>query len=246
MVKKLLLFASFSILLFSCNKVIDAVDEVRMNSKQTITYDDFEVVRNDYDIKLYYDNDKELMTGHYVVVYQGKPSEEFQTKRGFLNGVYASYNADGQLTKGYNYKDGKQEGLQREFYGSGELLSEASFKKGKMVGEKVVYDQLGEVRAKHKIENGVEYKRYFKNGKMAIAEFKRNWEGKVLDMMVYYDAFENIQFAFGKSSDPNEKNIFYVFDANMQLSDTVDITIDPQKASYYMGLIQRTAMAVME
>jgi len=60
MVKKLLLFSSFIILLFSCNKVIDAVDEVRMNKKETITYDDFEAIRNDYDIKLYYDNDKEL------------------------------------------------------------------------------------------------------------------------------------------------------------------------------------------
>ena len=246
MVKKLLLFSSFIILLFSCNKVIDAVDEVRMNKKETITYDDFEAIRNDYDIKLYYDNDKELMTGHFVVVYQGKPSEEFQTKRGFLNGVYASYNANGQLTKGYNYKNGRQDGIQREFYESGELLSEVGYEKGKMGGEKVIYDKFGDVKAKLKMENGVEYKRYYKDGKVAIAEFKKNWEGKELDMMVFYDAFENIQFSFGKSNHPNEKNIFYVFDANMELSDTVDVTIDPQKASYYLNLIQQSTSLVME
>tara|TARA_R110002012_G_scaffold73953_3_gene187938 strand:- start:22069 stop:22848 length:780 start_codon:yes stop_codon:yes gene_type:complete len=246
MIKKLLLFSSLIILLFSCNKVIDAVDEVRMNKKETITYDDFEAIRNDYDIKLYYDNDKELMTGHFVVVYQGKPSEEFQTKRGFLNGVYASYNSNGQLTKGYNYKNGRQDGIQREFYETGELLSEVNYEAGNMVGEKLFYDKVGDVKAKLKIENGVEYKRYYKDGKVAIAEFKRNWKGKELNMMVIYDAFENVQLAFGNSNDPNEKNIFYVFDANMELSDTVDATIDLQKAQYYMGLIQRTAMAVME
>ena len=217
-----------------------------MNTKQTISYDDFKVVRNDFDIKLYYDKDEELMTGHYVVVYQGKPSEEFQTKRGFLNGVYASYNADGQLTKAYNYKDGRQDGIQNEYYPSGELLSEVSFEKGKMAGEKVIYDKLGGVKGKIKIENGIEYKRMYKDGKMAIAEFKRNWEGKELDMMVIYDAFENVQFAFGKSNESSEKNIFYVFDANMELSDTVDVTIDPQKAQYYLGLIQRSTSVVME
>jgi|TARA_R110000751_G_scaffold48931_3_gene108959 hypothetical protein len=46
---------------------------------------------------------------------------------------------------------------------------------------------------------------------VAIAEFKKNWEGKELEMMVFYDAFENIQFSFGKRNHPNEKNIFLCF-----------------------------------
>ena len=245
MIKKLLLFSSL-LFLYGCNNIIDAVDEVRMNKKETITYDDFEAIRNDYDIRLYYDNNKDLMTGHFVVVYQGKPSEEFQTKRGFLNGVYASYNSEGKLTKGYNYKNGKQEGIQREFYETGELLSEVGFEKGKMVGEKVIYDKTGEVKATQKLENGVVYKRYYNEGKVTMAEFMKNWEGKELEMLVHYDAFENIQFAFGKSNDPKEKNIFYVFNANMELSDKVDVTINPEKAAYYFGLIRKTTETLME
>ncbi|MDX1782525.1 hypothetical protein [Aequorivita vladivostokensis] len=42
------------------------------------------------------------------------------------------------------------------------------------------------------------------------------------------------------------KIFFYVFDANMELSDTVDVTIDPQKASYYLNLIQQSTSLVME
>ena len=246
MIKKLLPFFTVLILLFSCNKVLDKVDEVRMNKKTNITYEDYETILNDYDIKLYYDKDKELMTGHFVVVYQGKPSEEFQTKRGFLNGIYASYNANGKLTKAYNYKNGRQEGIQQEFYESGELLSEVNLEKGEIAGEKRIYDKSGELKATLKNENDVEYKRYYKDGKAIMAEFKKNWEGKQLQMLVHYDAFENIKFAFGKSDLPNEKNIFYVFDSNMNLSDTVDVTKDPEKASYYFGLIRKTSEILME
>ncbi len=42
------------------------------------------------------------------------------------------------------------------------------------------------------------------------------------------------------------KIFFYVFDANMELSDTVAVTIDPQKASYYLNLIQQSTSLVME
>ena len=246
MIKKLLLFSSVLILIFSCNKVIDKVDEVRMNKKENITYDDYETLLNDYDIKLYYDKDKELMTGHFVVVYQGKPSEEFQTKRGFLNGIYASYNAEGRLTKAYNYKNGRQNGMQQEFYDSGELLSEVNLEKGGIVGEKRIYDKSGGLKATLKNENDIEYKRYYKDGKAIMAEFKKKWEGKELEMLVHYDAFENIKFAFGKSKDSDEKNIFYVFDSNMEHSDTVDVTKDPEKASYYFGLIRKTSEILME
>lgn len=246
MIKKLILFSTILMLFFSCNKVIDTIDEVRMNKKQTISYDDYEAILNDDDIKFYYDTDKELMTGHFVVVYQGKPAEEFQLKRGYLNGIYASYNADGQLTKAYNYKNGLQEGKQQEFYPTGELISETDFEKGEKVGEKIVYDKSGVVRSKQKTENGVEYNRYYKDGKLVMAEFTKEWQGKQLEMLVHYDAFENIQFAFGKSTDTSEENIFYVFDANMQLTDTVDVTLDPQKAAYYFRLIQRTSESLMQ
>jgi antitoxin component YwqK of YwqJK toxin-antitoxin module len=246
MVKKFLIISFLSILVLSCNKVIDAVDEVRMNKKQTITYDDYETIINDHDIKLYYDNDKELMTGHFMVVYKAKLSEEFQTKRGFLNGVYVSYNADGQLSKVFNYINGRKHGLQQHFYDTGELSSEATFEKGKIVGDEISYDKAGEIKVKTKFENGIKYKRYYNGGKLTMAEFKKNWEGKELEMLVHYDAFENIQFAFGKSNDTAEKNIFYVFDANMQLTDTVDVILNPQKANYYLGLIRNTSASLIE
>lgn len=236
--KKILLFSFLSMAALSCNKVIDAVDEVRMNKKQTITYDDYSSIMDDYDRKVFYDSDKELMTGHFLVVYNKRPSEEFQIKRGFLNGIYASYNSNGQLTTANNYKNGFKHGVQQERYDSGELRSEVNFQKGKRVGEEIVYDKLGGIRTKSKIENGVEYKHYYKNGKLTSASFKRNWEGKELEMLVQYGAFENILYAFGKSNDPTEKNIFYVFDSNMQLTDTVDVMEDPQKASYYLGLMR--------
>jgi len=246
MFKKIGPYLIISLFLLSCNKVIDTVDEVRMKKRVNITYEDYNSILDDYDRKIYYDKDRDVMTGHFMVVYNGKPSEEFQTKRGFLNGIYSSYNPNGELTKSYNFIDGKQEGVQREFYASGKLLTEANFEKGKLVGEKITYNTSGEIIGKLKIENGIEYKHYYYHGKMVMAEFKKEWKGKELEMLINYDAFENIQFAFGKSSNPSKKNILYFFDVNLQVSDSVDITVDSQKAAYYYSLIKNTTENVID
>jgi len=239
MFKKFILLGCVIFTIFSCEYVIKNKDEVLSFQKKSITYDDFATQFDSYNQTVYLDKENQRMNGHFTVFYNDKIAEEFEVKTGLLNGFHKDYFPEGVLSKEQNYKNGKLHGEAVFYTKEGIVHNKATYINGKLSGDNVGYDEFGNIISIRKFVDKIEYHHMYKDGKMIVSEFKKNIGGTVYNLMVQYDAFENISLIVGlREYDLNSK-IFYVFDRDFKLIEAVDAEKEPSKVGYYFSIFNK-------
>jgi len=238
MLKKIGLLGLLIFTQISCEFVLDKKDDVLSLQTKEITYDDYTYETDNLNQIVYLDNNRQRMNGHYIVMYNENISEEFKVTSGLLNGFLKTYYPEGAISKEKNYKNGKLHGESIFYTKEGSIYNRATYKNGKLVGDDIRYDEKGEIISKRKFVEGIEYQHMFKDGKMVASEFKKNIDGTVYDLIVKYDAFENISLVLGQRDYLDNSKIFYVFDRNFKLIEAVDSEKEPSKVAYYFGLLK--------
>jgi len=237
MFKKLILLGLLVFTILSCEYVIKNKNEVLALQKKNITYDDFTNEFNSFNQTVYFDKNRDRMNGHFTVMYKDKVSEEFEVKNGLLNGFLKNYYPEGVISKVFNYKNGKLHGESVFYLKDGNIHNKATYKNGKLFGDNIGYDKFGNVTSVRKIVEDIEYHHLYQDGKMILSQFKKNIDGTVYELMVKYDAFENISFVVGFRDYELNSKTFYVFDKNFKLIEAVDAEQEPSKAAYYFGFL---------
>lgn len=110
---------------------------------------------------------------------QGNLILQYELSKGELTGEAKSYFPNGKLKWEGNYSTEGKEGLRKEYYGTGELYSEGKYEKGKATGLHKTYWPNGKLKNEENYKNGEYngvYKSYSEEGKLIyLQEFK---EGK--------------------------------------------------------------------
>lgn len=224
----------------SCNQVTDMVDSVSSIEKRYISYDDFEYIIDKNNRQGYLDNLGNPLTGHFVVMKDTLFAEEFQVKKGMLNGVHIYYNSQGKMTSLETYKNSVLHGDSYTYFPqNGQVKTETTYKAGKRVGDLLEYDLAGNLVSKTTLQEGVEYTHVLKDGKKTSSVFDKEYEGRKFNLLVIYDDFENISRVFGQNlSEKNPSKLVYVFDVNFKLEDSINILTEPVKARYFFEAME--------
>lgn len=227
--KKLLFLVVLAAAFSSCNEI---VNEVKKRKTETITVDDYRYVIDSKNRRGYVGSDNQPMTGHFIVVRDSIPLEEFYLEDGYLDGEHITYDLKGNLISRENYVTSVKHGPQYTYHKSGEVASEVSFNNGSRNSDEVHYDENKEVVYRKTDVNGVEYNNYYEEGKIVAATFDKIYDGSVFEMIVRYDHFENIEIIFGKKKDSDDPS-FNVYDPEFNLVETVNPQEDPMRMLEY-------------
>jgi len=221
-------------LFLGCDKVLEEVKSIQI---KTITYDDFRYQLDSKNRRGYLFSNGKLMSGHFMVVKDSLPAEEFEVSKGYLNGVHRTYNDKGQKIKEYYYKHHTLDGLQRTYYDTGEVRTEVTYFNGRRDSDKLGFDPSGNIIYKLTTEKAVTYQYYYKDKKTTRSEFEKNISGAVYDMVVIYNHFEVVEFIVGHKKE-TDGSIFSVFDGEFNVIETIDARKDWQKAIYYISALE--------
>lgn len=215
--------------LSACN---DLVNEVKKMKIQTITPNDYHYVLDSKNRRGFVDQKNQPMTGHYIVVKDSLPIEEFELEDGYLNGEYLFYNLTGTIVSRESYINSIKHGMQYTYHNSGDVASEVNFSHGVRDGDEVHYAPNHDITFRKTTQAGVEYAYRYENGKLITAEFDKNFDGAIFEMFVKYDHFENVEIIFGKLKDEAGR-AFNVYDRDYNLIERIDPEINPERAFYY-------------
>ncbi len=220
--------------LTSCNLIVKNSKDVLGGQTQTITYGDYSIDIDKWGRVIHLDPQLKRMTGHYIVTREGTVYEELDLSDGFLDGIHLTYNSEGGISAEKTYSDGILDGPETTFHVSGALKSEAVYEKGKLIGKETTYTPSGEISSVREFdEHNVEYNSHYENGRMITTDFKKNIDGAVYDLTVFYDITENIKLIFGRREYQEKSSVFYVFDENFELIEAVNPQKNPEKAAAY-------------
>jgi hypothetical protein len=142
------------------------------------------------------------------------------------------------ISKEENYSDGVLDGKYKMYFKDGKISKKGNYKNGKIVGELISYNNDGDVVSIRKTVERIKYHHMYEDGKMVISEFKKNIDGTVYDLIVKYDAFENISIILGKRDYEENPNVIYVFNTQFELIDTVNKNEEPSKVAYYLNILK--------
>lgn len=237
MFRKLIVLSLLLIGVTSCEFIMDSKDEVMALKNREITYDDFTYETDNFNQTVYLDLNRKRMSGHYMVMYNEKISEEFEVKSGLLNGFHKNYYPEGVISKVKNYKDGVLNGESIFYTKEGVIFKKGSYKNGKLNGDLTSYNEEGKIVSIRRIVDDIEYYHFYRDEKMILSEFKKNINGTVFDLIVRYDAFENIILAVGKRDYEKDFITLYAFDSQFKLIETINTEEEPTKLAYYMNII---------
>ncbi len=163
---------------------------------------------SNYNGLIYYrrNGEKEFMGGYYVVGNTLNKWEEFELKKGLLNGDYIIYHPNGNMLSNAKYSNGKRHGEELTYtlegalfkkrvykndvlvdkaftyYENGKVKSESKIKDGEIY-ETVWYDDIGNINAQLFTRDGKIYKQLIKNGRVISERITTN-----------YDSFERFKF----------------------------------------------------
>lgn len=231
-------------LMLSCNEVGneigEVVDKVKMITKETITVEDYHYVVDSKNRRGFVTSDNEIMNGHYLVVKDNLPLEEFQIKDGFLHGFHVQFDEEGAISVKSNYAHSYLEGPSISYYKNGAIKNEVSYKYNKKVGDETSYDLNGNITYKKTKVNGQDYEKFYDQGKHLVSQFEKTIDGVAYDLIVKLDNFENIEIVFGRVSGDEKTPDLYVFNANFELIEKINPKENPQRAMQYMSLFRGT------
>ena len=84
----------------------------------------------------------------------GKLAVEAPYKNGKLNGVFRSYDENGNLRETIGYKDGEEEGFSILYYENGKKKSSENYRRGTLNGKSEDWYENGKIRRQIPYENG--------------------------------------------------------------------------------------------
>jgi antitoxin component YwqK of YwqJK toxin-antitoxin module len=203
LLKKYSLLITLSLILFGCK-----------SEKETSKDDSFTFIeRNSYLVDSYNGLDyyrlaetTKLMDGYYVVGDETKKWEEFECKKGVLNGDYIVFHENGEIFSFSKYANGKLNGEELRYDPLGNLTKKSMYKNGVLVDSQFTYFDTGKVESEIKYENGqkvetlyynmlghIVSQSYIKNSRTITQRLK---DGKLYSEMVSsnYDDYETIKF----------------------------------------------------
>lgn len=230
----------FSLVMFSCNQIGEVVDKVKMMTKETITVEDYHYVVDSKNRRGFVTSDNEIMNGHYLVLKDNIPLEEFQIKDGFLNGFHVQFDEEGVVSVKSNYAYSYLEGPSISYYKNGAIKNEVTYKQNKKVGEETSYDIHGNIIYKKTKITGQDYEKFYDQGKHVASQFVKTIDGVAYDLIVKLDSFENIEIVFGRVSGEEKTPDLYVFNATFELIEKINAKEDPQRAMQYMNFFRNS------
>ncbi|GAA4280330.1 toxin-antitoxin system YwqK family antitoxin [Gaetbulibacter aestuarii] len=238
------------------------------NSEETSDEDFMLIPRGSYytdsfnDIVVYRDSDSnELMDGYYVVGDKFQKWEEFEVKKGILNGDYLVFHSNGEIFSHSIYKNGRLHGKNKVYHLNGAVKTEESYVNGKLYGTTLTYDENGALRTEAKIknENVVESVTYDAIGEIQSQMFIRNSRkitqhvraGKVYmeSISSTYDNFEAMKFynedgslkAFVRMLEDGEDAYLIELDENENEIKRINLKANPMEAQKFMQSLQTFA-----
>jgi antitoxin component YwqK of YwqJK toxin-antitoxin module len=235
---KYLIVALLGLFIISCNQVGEVVDKVQMLRKQTITADDYHYVVDSKKRRGFVTSDNEIMNGHYLVLRDNLPYEEFQIKDGFLNGFHILFDDKGVVSVESTYAYSYLEGPSITYFANGVIQNEVTYKHNKKFGDEISYDPNGNITYKKSKVEGVDYEQFYDQGRRIATKFIKTIDEVTYDLIVKLDNFENIEIVLGRIS--GEENIpdLYIFNASFELVEKINAKEDLQRLMYYMSAIR--------
>ncbi|MFH4969365.1 hypothetical protein V8G61_14260 [Gaetbulibacter sp. M240] len=256
-ISNLLVIIWLTLSVFSCKKAEESSDEdfklIPRNSYYTDNFNGIGVYRDS--------KSHELMDGYYVVGDKFQKWEEFEVKKGILNGDYLVFHSNGEIFSIGEYKDGKLHGKKKTYYLNGTLKTEASYAYGKLYGTKITYTENGSVQTESKVKDEevvesltydaigeIQSQMFIKNGRKITQQVKA---GKVYMELISstYDNFEAVKFynedgslkAFVRMFEDGETSYLIELDDNENEINRIDMKANPMEAQKFMQSLQTFA-----
>ncbi len=232
---KYLTILLLGLFVISCNHMVDVVDEVQMLRKRTITPDDYHYVIDSKNRRGFVTSDNKIMNGHYLVLRDDLPYEEFQIKDGFLNGFHIQFDDKGTVSVKNTYAYSHLEGPSITYFANGAIKNEVTYKHNKKVGDEISYDPNGNMTHKKTKVDGVDYEQFYDQGRQVATQFIKTIDEVPYDLIVKLDNFENIETVLGRVSGMENSPDFYIFNASFELVEKINARENPQRAMYIMS-----------
>ncbi len=217
---------------------------------------------NSYNGMEYYrlNKTKEFMDGYYVVGNEVSKWEEFEVKKGLLNGDYIVFHPNGEIFSKTQYGNGKRDGLELNYSAVGVLIKKSTYKNDILIGSQYSYFDNGKIRSESKYKDGkrIETLNYNLLGHITSQSFikdgrtitQRITGGKVFSEHVKsnYDAYETFKFFNEDGSTKlylrqlEQNDTMYILELNDEGEETkrVDLKANPQEAIKYFSLFQES------
>ncbi len=239
-------------ILFSCN-----------NAKKTKTDDAFTFIgRNDYSIDNYnsisyyrLNGAKDFMDGYYVVANETTKWEEFNLKKGVLNGDYIIFHPNGEISSHTKYANGKRHGDELYYSNTGALIKKSTYNNAILIGKQYTYFENGKIQSQTILEHGssVETQTYDVLGNIISQRFIKEGktinqkivEGKIYSEFVSsnYDDYETAKFfnldgsikLFLRQLKEGDTMYILELDENENETKRIDIKANPQEAMRYFS-----------
>jgi len=200
--------------------------------------------------------DNQVMDGYYVVGKDLIKWEEFELKKGILNGSYITYHPNGKMSSNTQYRNGKMHGEEQLFYPSGELLKIVHYQNNKQVGEIKEFYEGGQIKKLSKIKDEKIYESVFYNnvGNMVSQMFIKDGlrirqnilEGKIFSEYTSstYDDNKTMKFYNQDGTvkkhlrmyENNNTPVIIELDENGEEKRRIDFQKNPEEAHQYLKL----------
>ncbi|MEO1032781.1 MAG: hypothetical protein AAFX55_15320 [Bacteroidota bacterium] len=204
----------------------------------------------------YLNKTKALMDGYYVVGNEVTKWEEFEFKKGLLNGDYIIFHPNGEMSSHSKYSNGKLQGEELIYTPLGKLSKKNNYKNDVLDGIQYSYYDNGKVRSEAKYEDGERIETLTFNilGHIVSQSFIKDSrtitqnlrEGKLYSEKVSsnYDAYETMKFFNEDGSTKmylqriEENDRFYILELNDEGKEIkrVDVKANPEEAAKYFSL----------
>lgn len=244
--------------------VIVIITVFNCKSKEDQKNDAFTFIeRNAYTINSYNGKDyyrlkgsKDFMDGYYVVGNELRKWEEFEFKKGLLNGDYIIFHDNGEIFSHARYVNGVRHGEELNYSKAGVLTKKKNYNNDKLSGSEYTYHENGKVASetKHIADELVESETYDILGNITSQTFIKDGrtitqkivEGKIYSEMVSsnYDDYETMKFFNEDGSTKaylrriEENNTMYILELDNQGKEIkrVDVKANPKEALKYFSL----------